>query len=76
MKTSTAAITTVCGTSQSKPPFNKKPFLRRNASQAAARGLVQWALSEACVMWTLPLDWQDIKRAFAQRVAGSDHGNS
>jgi hypothetical protein len=41
MTTSTVAITTARGRSHSKPPLNEKQIRRRNASQTAARGLVQ-----------------------------------
>lgn len=45
MKTSTAAIPTARGRPQSKPPFNEKRIRSRNATQTAARGLVQFTLS-------------------------------
>jgi hypothetical protein len=44
MKTSTAAITTARGRPQNKSPINEKRIRRRNASQTAARGLVQCPL--------------------------------
>ena len=47
MTTSTVAITTARGRSHSKPPLNEKQIRRRNASQTAARGLVQRYLSQS-----------------------------